>query len=250
VFPHDTSLSQTHELLSLRAASPVLTIEHALQCYLQELQSNGRKAKTIEWHQTALGPLRQYLVNERHLCLLASITEHEMRSWVAFLQTALSAKDTTRSVGTIATYARSVRAFCHWLVRNGYLEQSPFVKGIIPKAGNKTMRLIDAGEFDRLLLACRAGGGLEPLRERLGLCDLTALKRYEWLSGQQGEGEDPKELTEELPSRPPSARTASKRHRRRSTAATKEAFPDRQLGASRSGGSPRNSIIGSAQDDP
>ncbi len=110
------------------------------------------------WHQTALGLFQQYLVDERHLCLLCQITEAEVRGWVAFLQSTPSIKDTARSAGTIATYARSARAFCHWAVRNGYLESLPIVRGTMPKAGKKPIHVIEPDEFERLLLACRAGG--------------------------------------------------------------------------------------------
>jgi len=112
----------------------------------------------MEWHQTALGLLQQYLVNERHLSLLCQITKSEVRGWIAHLGTTPSTKDTARSATTIATYACSARAFCHWLVRNGYLERTPFVKGTMPKAERKTIYLIEPDEFERLLLACRAGG--------------------------------------------------------------------------------------------
>ncbi len=112
----------------------------------------------MEWHQTALGLFQQYLVSQQHLCLFSQVTEVHARGWVAFLQITPSAKETTRASATIATYARSARAFCHWGVRNGYLKRSPFVKGIIPQAGRKAIHLIEPDVFDRLLLACRPAG--------------------------------------------------------------------------------------------
>jgi len=121
--------------------------------YLQEHTAAGRSPKTLEWHQTALGLLQQYLVSERHLSLLCQITETEVRGWIAHLGTTPSTKDTTRSVTIIATYARSAQAFFHWLVRNGYLECTPFLKGTMPKQGKKAIHLIEPGEFERLLLA-------------------------------------------------------------------------------------------------
>ena len=92
---------------------PALTIELVIQWYLDEHRANERSPKTMEWHQTALGLFQQYLVSQRHLCLLSQITEVHARGWVAFLQTSPSAKDTTRASATIATYVRSARAFCH-----------------------------------------------------------------------------------------------------------------------------------------
>jgi site-specific recombinase XerD len=154
----DASRLQMEEQNARQVKHPALTIEQAIQWYLDEHKANERSPKTMEWHQTALGLFQQYLVNQRHLCLLGQITEVHARGWVAFLQTSPSAKDTTRASATIATYVRSARAFCHWGVRNGYLKRSPFVKGIIPQPGRKAIHPIEPDIFDRLLLACRPAG--------------------------------------------------------------------------------------------
>src|SRR6266487_5556552 len=151
-------LPQAAEQHSLRARCLALSIEGAIQSYLQEQRANERSVKTLEWHQTALGLFQQYLVDKRHLHLLCQITEAQVRGWVAFLGTTPSTKDTTRSAGTIVTYARSARAFCHWAVRNGYLESLPIVRGTMPKARRKLIHVIEPEEFERLLLACRAAG--------------------------------------------------------------------------------------------
>lgn len=132
-----------------------LTITHAIESYLQEQKANGRSAKTMEWHQTALGLLERYVVHERHLSWLWQITAAEIYRWIAFLQCMSSANGAVRSSSTVATYARSARAFCSWAVRKGYLESTPFVKGTIPNAERNPIHLIDAEEFERLLLACQ-----------------------------------------------------------------------------------------------
>ena len=134
----ESALPQAAEQHSLRVRGLALSIEQAIGSYLQEQRANGRSVKTLEWHQTALSLLQQYLVDERHLYLLCQITEAEVRGWVAFLGSTSPSKDTTRSAGTIATYARSVRAFCHWAVRNGHLDQAPIVGGTMPKRGEKS----------------------------------------------------------------------------------------------------------------
>jgi len=140
----------------------VLTIEGAIQLYLQQQREAGRSPKTLEWHQTALSLLQQYLRDERHLCLPCQITQSEVRGWLAHLGTSPSITTTTsRSASTIHTYARSARAFCHWLVRHGHLERPPLVRGTMPKPGKKAIHLIEPNEFERLLLACRAGGESE-----------------------------------------------------------------------------------------
>ena len=134
-----------------------ITIEDAIGAYLQEQRKNGRRRKTLQWHQTALGFLQQYLVKERHLCFLAQLTQSEVRGWLTFLRISASCAETPRRASTIATYGRSARAFCHWAVQSGYLEQTPITRGILPKGGKKRLEVIEPDLFERLLLACRPG---------------------------------------------------------------------------------------------
>lgn len=131
------------------------TLEGAIQAYLQEQVAAGWCPKTVEWHRTALPLFQQYLVTERHVFLTKEITTAEVRGWLAFLRTAPRASGTPLSVNSIATYARSARAFCHWLVRQGHLERSPFATVRIPTERKTTFRLLDPAEFDRLQQACQ-----------------------------------------------------------------------------------------------
>jgi site-specific recombinase XerD len=71
-----------------------------------------------------------------------------------------TAAGTRLAASTITSYARSARAFCHWLVRQGYLERTPFVKGTVPKAGSHPIQLIEPEECERLLQACGPAGEL------------------------------------------------------------------------------------------
>lgn len=98
----------------------------------------------------------------------------------------------------------------------------------------------------------QVGDVLGALRSFLWLGGLTALKRTVQLSKQLSEYKQLREkaFAKKRCSSPTRVRTASKRRRRRSSEATKEAPPGRQRGASKFCGSPRNGIIDRAQDDP
>lgn len=93
------------------------TIEEAIQQYLQQHQRAKHQPKTVAWHQTALGHFHRYLRVERHLLLVSRLSEADVRGWFCFLQETPGASGKERSTHTIATYIRSVRAFCAWLVR-------------------------------------------------------------------------------------------------------------------------------------
>jgi len=152
-----------------------MTIEDAISAYLREQRIRGCRRKTLEWHQTALGFLQQYLREERHLCFLAQLTQSEVRGWLTFLRASASLTGATRRVSTIATYGRSARAFCHWAVRNGYLEQTPITRGILPKGGKKRLEVLERDVLERLLLACRPGASSGASGEYLAARNRTLL---------------------------------------------------------------------------
>jgi site-specific recombinase XerD len=134
---------------------PEMTMDLVVQSYIQDLLAAGRRPKTVEWHQTALMLFQRYLGTECHLLGLGALTETESRGWVVFLATAPSA----------AAPHRSVRAFCNWLVRQGYLEHTPFAHGAVPKAEHHRIRLLEPEVFDRLLLASHPPKTLGPLAD-------------------------------------------------------------------------------------
>jgi site-specific recombinase XerD len=71
-----------------------------------------------------------------------------------------------RSERTIQTYARSARAFFHWLVRREILERNPFDRVVFPKVGKPLIRTIEPEEFEQLLLACTPPGEIGPFADR------------------------------------------------------------------------------------
>lgn len=137
----------------------VLTIDLAIQSFLQERQTAGREDKTIIWHQTALRSFQQYLAHQ-NICFLEALTPAVVHNWLAGLCSEPLETGTVRSASTINAYARSARAFCSWLVRQGYLARTPFVRGTVPKATSRLARLITPEEFAQLLRACGPSGEL------------------------------------------------------------------------------------------
>jgi site-specific recombinase XerD len=109
-----------------------MTIEQAILAFLQEEHTHDWEPKTRKWHETALAQLQRYLA-WREVILLYSLTGSELREWLTFLRTESLATGAFRAQSTISTYARSVHAFCTWLVRKGYMEQTPFAHVKVPK---------------------------------------------------------------------------------------------------------------------
>jgi site-specific recombinase XerD len=135
------------------------TLEQAMAAYVQEIRACGRNPKTLQWHQTSLGALCHYLWRQFHLTDVCSLTRASLRTWLADQSITPSARTgATRTVNTVAAYARSARAFCNWLVRQGYASEMLFPQGAVPKAQRGLPQAVEPEAFVHLLRACQLAG--------------------------------------------------------------------------------------------
>ncbi|MBA2284619.1 MAG: site-specific integrase, partial [Ktedonobacteraceae bacterium] len=162
--PHTRGKSTQASLLSKRRASA--TMEGAIADYLLDHEGGNASQKTIQWHQTALGLLRSFLEEERGIRLVGEVDAPDINAWFAFMRKTPASRGKIRSERTIQTYARSARAFFHWLVRRETIERSPFDRVVFPKVGKPLIRILESDEFERLLVACTPPGEIGPLADR------------------------------------------------------------------------------------
>jgi site-specific recombinase XerD len=142
------------------------TIARAIEDYLQDHAGGNSSPKTLEWHGTALGLMQTYLEKVRGITLVGEIDAPDISAWFADMRTSPGSRGKTRSERTIQTYARSARAFFHWLVHREMLQSNPFDRVVFPKVGKPLIQTIDAEEFERLLLACTPTNEAGPIAER------------------------------------------------------------------------------------
>src|SRR6202035_3790501 len=94
-----------------------------------------------------------------HLIDVCSLTTASLRTWLTELSIAPSARTgATRTVNTVAAYARSARAFCNWLVRQGYVPETLFPQDAVPKARRGLPQAVEPEAFVLLLRACQLTG--------------------------------------------------------------------------------------------
>ena len=142
------------------------TVERAIADYLLDHAGGNHSAKTLEWHRTALGLLQTYLAEECQITLVEDIDAPELNGWLAHLRTTPGSRGKPRAERTIQTYARSARAFFHWLVRRETIARNPFDRVTFPRVGKPLIQTIDSDEFERLLLACAPPNEAGPIAER------------------------------------------------------------------------------------
>jgi site-specific recombinase XerD len=155
--PPSTSSSTTGEYEADHLT--LTTLEQAMAAYVQEMRVRGRAPKTLRWHQTSLSTMLRSLRRQFHLRGECSLTEASLRTWLTELSSAPSIRTgATRAVNTVAAYARSARAFCNWLVRQGYVSETPFPQDAVAKAQRGSPQPVEPEAFVRLLRACQLPG--------------------------------------------------------------------------------------------
>jgi site-specific recombinase XerD len=142
------------------------TLARAIDDYLLDHEGGNHSPKTLEWHRTALGLMRIYFEQERGVTAVGEVEAADINAWFASMRKTPSSRGKVRAERTIQTYARSARAFFHWLVRRETIARNLFDRVTFPKVGKPRIQTIDADEFERLLLACAPPRETGPMAER------------------------------------------------------------------------------------
>jgi site-specific recombinase XerD len=140
-------------LLSVPKKDQRLTVERAIQEFLQAHHEVGHRPKTLEWHHMVLAHFQQYVLNECHLHLVNQITETIICSWLASLAQTPTARGSQRAANTIETYARSSRAFFGWLLERGTLSCSPMSERAFPRTSVPLPHVVSPATFDQVMRA-------------------------------------------------------------------------------------------------
>src|SRR5581483_12459211 len=85
---------------------------------------------------------------------LEEIEKVHLLRWLSALASEPGARGKHLVARSVNCYARSMRAFCHWLEVEGYVQASPVNRVKMPKAGKPLIRIIEFDEFERILKAC------------------------------------------------------------------------------------------------
>jgi site-specific recombinase XerD len=151
---------------STKKGAGAITARRALDAYLQDQIGGNRSPKTIEWHRIATGLFVSYLEEKEEITLVTDIDAIHITGWFAHLRATPGGRGKLRCDRTIQTYARSLRAFCHWLVRRRLIVFNPFDEVIFPKVGRPLIKILSEEEFEKLLWACAPPSEQSPLAER------------------------------------------------------------------------------------
>lgn len=144
------------------------TFQRTIQDYLDDHEGGNHSHKTIEWHQTALRLMQSYMEEQRGMTLVSTIEATDISAWFTHLRKKPGARGKLRTERTVQTYARSARAFFHWLICREIITHNPFDEIIFPKVGRPLIQTITPEEFERLLEACTPLNTTSSITERAG----------------------------------------------------------------------------------
>jgi integrase len=136
---------------------------------LQEIIPKGdREQRVYDLAQTPLQRLlasgvlseeRNAVWRQSHFTGKGELSRESLQVWLAALSHEPAAQTgTRRTMSTVAAYARSARAFCNWLVQQGYVATSIFPPDAIPHVPWGLPRPVEPETFLRLLRACQLSG--------------------------------------------------------------------------------------------
>jgi integrase/recombinase XerD len=151
------------------------TIAALIEAYIGDHIGGNSSDNTVEWHRISLGLLRVFLEEQMEITEIDEVEADDISAWFAHLRSTPGTRGKVRSERTIQTYARSARAFFHWLVRRGTLEHNPFDRVVFPKVGRPLIQTITDEEFEQLLLACAPPNETSPLAERAAVRNRASL---------------------------------------------------------------------------
>jgi len=167
-----------------------MELQAALNEFILDRRSFGRRPATIRFYQTHLGALIGFLEN-RDQAEVTSLTRSSMRAWFAHLQTRVERREIQS--GTVAAYDRAIRAFTRFCVAERWLDVDPMAGRPRIKPDRKLPDTWSLAEVQALLDTC--DGSPVGLRDRAMMMLLldTGLRAGELVSLAQADvhlGED------------------------------------------------------------
>ena len=119
----------------------VLELGNLIQGFKLSCQTEGKSPKTIEWYTTFLYRFLVFLELSAYPTDAAQINKEVIRAFILYLQVEAKTPRSKKplSSATVQGYVRTLRVFFSWVVKEGYLPDSPTAKIPVPKATQKVL---------------------------------------------------------------------------------------------------------------
>jgi site-specific recombinase XerD len=119
--------------------------------FLLDCESRGFADKTLEFYRQRLTVFRRYC-DEQQAEVVTDLTPTIIRSFLAGWQQRQKQGEISSSY--VHSFARAIRTFCYFLVREELLDASPFAKVKMPRLEAKVLPALTSEEVKAILRAC------------------------------------------------------------------------------------------------
>ncbi len=133
-----------------------------IQGFRLSCQTEGKSPKTTEWYYSFLHRFRQFLISNNFPTDIRRISKNHIRLFIRYLQEEARTPHSNRplSTATVQGYARTLKAFFSWALREEYVDINPMKKIPVPKGTKKIVNTLAHEQIRDLLAICRSSNGL------------------------------------------------------------------------------------------
>ncbi|HKZ50838.1 MAG TPA: tyrosine-type recombinase/integrase [Dehalococcoidia bacterium] len=138
-----------------------MQLDKALLAYEIDLRAENKSPQTVRWYRHKLHYFAEWLAHG-DIGRVEDLEPGQVKGfflYLAALDRALGEgahlKNGKPSSLTVHGYARAIKAFCRWLVRNGYLERSPFEGVGMPKVERYVIQAFTEEDVRKMLRAAQ-----------------------------------------------------------------------------------------------
>jgi integrase/recombinase XerD len=137
-----------------------LDLKNLIEGFKLSCQTENKSPKTIEWYISFLNRFYRFLERNR-TASVDRIEKNSIRAFILYLQQEARTPHTNKPLShcTIQGYARTLKAFFSWLLREEYIEMNPMAKIPVPKAPTKVVTTLSNEQVSKLIdICCRSNG--------------------------------------------------------------------------------------------
>jgi site-specific recombinase XerD len=124
-------------------------------------RSDGKTARTIEWHSNSLRLFLRYLEEKSYSTMFRDVSLEIVREYILYLQqrpqhpkrSNLKVRKVGLALSSIECHVRSLRAFFNWLYQEGYAKENILARLKPPRVPNKVIEPLNQTEISALLSA-------------------------------------------------------------------------------------------------
>ncbi|HLI06247.1 MAG TPA: tyrosine-type recombinase/integrase [Ktedonobacteraceae bacterium] len=131
-----------------------MEIEKAIYNFIVARRIENCTPRTLNWYQNTLEYFLKWLKTTHNIVDVERLELVHLREWISHLQDTPSSRGEKRSDAYVASCARALLAFCHWLEEEGVIEKPISTRFKLPRVEQKFIPTFTSEDVKLLFDAC------------------------------------------------------------------------------------------------